>query len=658
MSRRRRIHQMSGPKYYTFPAGSPEEAAGILSKFSAFQWGVSATVSGNEIKVTVSNAAWCAGKDYSYISEQISQAKERFREDEEMKRMLENAKNDEVHRVGDIKTRISKEADSKRKKLTDARGRSTVLCRESNVSFNTPFGVYSLSDCTERAEKLVQQIDSEIGSIAAERDRCLSNCDSYSASVRSATSLNELSRIQRNAPDLTIEGTYIDRNVDSLERDIKEKKKQLTAFVHFLGELDKAISTKGLSQYKQRITDKISSVDIYSPSSIQEILQLVEQVEREHTYLQEQLRIKQAGEAAEREVSYQIATLKQLKSLLKPLADNAEKSVETQIEYERIGKQAISECEQIIEQVLGLDFCSEIHFKALEKIKSVIDRARGSLRSPNVYAQLTATLTQLRGIQAECIKEAESYTKFSVELDKYKELYMKLRGMLSAGGSKLIDEDGFIENPANIDFAYSDDEQQIAMLEDRNAQLESIINQSVQHTFCAGMSAILHKSSWGTEFKREKRADDSVHLSYVRKADKGAIFDVSCGANGEIAIVPKGVILSNGHATISADELRSVHSSCAWADEINQTFEGIGIPNGSYEEMDAAEKEKLYDKKNYYKIETDEESIRFLRMSGYSDEEIEKMGYTVSAVEVEDEEETSPKSNRQVANAIEIKPKK
>lgn len=277
---------MSGPKYYTFPAGSPEEAAGILSKFSAFQWGVSATVSGNEIKVTVSNAAWCAGKDYSYISEQISQAKERFREDEEMKRMLENAKNDEVHRVGDIKTRISKEADSKRKKLTDARGRSTVLCRESNVSFNTPFGVYSLSDCTERAEKLVQQIDSEIGSIAAERDKCLSNCDSYSASVRSATSLNELSRIQRNAPDLTIEGTYIDRNVDSLEQEIKEKKKQLTAFVHFLGELDNAISTKGLSQYKQRITDKISSVDIYSPSSIQEILQLVEQVEREHTYLQ------------------------------------------------------------------------------------------------------------------------------------------------------------------------------------------------------------------------------------------------------------------------------------------------------------------------------------------------------------------------------------
>lgn len=649
---------MSGPKYYTFPAGSPEEAAGILSKFSAFQWGVSATVSGNEIKVTVSNAAWCAGKDYSYISEQISQAKERFREDEEMKRMLENAKNDEVHRVGDIKTRISKEADSKRKKLTDALGRSTVLCRESNVSFNTPFGVYSLSDCTERAEKLVQQIDSEIGSIAAERDKCLSNCDSYSASVRSATSLNELSRIQRNAPDLTIEGTYIDRNVDSLEQEIKEKKKQLTAFVHFLGELDNAISTKGLSQYKQRITDKISSVDIYSPSSIQEILQLVEQVEREHTYLQEQLRIKQAGEAAEREVSYQIATLKQLKSLLKPLADNAEKSVETQIEYERIGKQAISECEQIIEEVLGLDFCSAIHFKALEKIKSVIDRARGSLRSPNVYAQLTATLTQLRGIQAECIKEAESYTKFSVELDKYKELYMKLRGMLSAGGSKLIDEDGFIENPANIDFAYSDDEQQIAMLADRNAQLESIINQSVQHTFCAGMSAILHKSSWGTEFKREKRADDSVHLSYVRKADKGAIFDVSCGANGEIAIVPKGVILSNGHATISAAELRSVHSSCAWADEINQTFEGIGIPSGSYEEMDAAEKEKLYDKKNYYKIETDEESIRFLRMSGYSDEEIEKMGYTVRGVEVEDEEETSQKSNRQVANAIEIKPKK
>lgn len=649
---------MSGPKYYTFPAGSSEEAAGILSRFSAFQWGVHATVSGNQIKVTVSNAAWCAGKDYSYISEQIASARERFHADEEMRRLLEDGKSEELRRVRDLKAQINKQADNKKKQLIDSQSRCAAMAREAEVSISTPFGDYDMKAYVGQCETLVSEIRAGIDGIDAEKNSCLANCDRYSSQVSHCGSLSELSNVQSKAPDMSIPQTYIDQKVDRLEAEIKQRKKQLIAFTQFLRELEQIISSKGLVDYRPRIVKAIENLDIYSPDAIRELEKLVEQIEREHTYMQEQLKIKKADEATLKEVEGQIAALGELKSLLKPLVENAEVYSETKIDYERLGREVFEKCEEIVDEIERLKFCSGLHKNEIEKAKRVLDRSRSLLRSPDVYAQLVSLLSSLHDLREECVKESEKYERFSVEYERYKELYMKFRGLLSAEDSDLVDDDGYIEEPGNIVFEYSDAEKQISVLIERNTQLESIINQSVQQTFSAGMSAILYGSKWGQEFKREKREDGSIHLSYVRKADRGTIFDVSCGQDGEISILPRGVILSNGCATISADALRRVHSSCVWADEISKAFEEVGIPNGTYQEMPEECREELYDESHYYRIETDAESIRYLRLSGYSEEEIKAMGYLTDVEENEGEEEVVQETSRQATQAIELKPKK
>ncbi len=649
---------MSGPKYYTFSAGSSEEAAGILSRFSAFQWGVHATVSGNQINVTVSNAAWCAGKDYSYISEQIDSARERFRADEEMRRLLENGKSDELRRVRDLKDQINKQADDKKKKYTDAQSRCGAMVREAEVSISTSFGTYDMKAYVSQCEALVSEIRARIDGIGAEKNTCLANCDRYSSQVSQCSSLADLSKLQGNAPDMTISQTFIDKKVETLETEIKERKKQLIAFTQFLRELDRVIRSKGLADYRPRISEAIENLDIYSADAIQKLVRLVEQIEREHAYMQEQLKIKKADETTLKEIEAQIAALGEMKFLLKPLVENADVHNESQIDYERLGRDILGKCEEIIDELEGLKFCSGLNKNEIEKAKRVLDRSRSLLRSPDVYAQLTSLLSKLHDLREECIKQAESYERFFVEYERYKELYMKFRGILSAEDSDLVDEDGYLEEPSNIVFGYSDAETQIAVLVERNTQLESIINQSVQQTFSAGMSAILHGSKWGKEFKREKHEDASIHLSYVRAEDRGAVFDVSCSQNGEIGIIPRGVILSNGLATITPDELRKVHSSCEWADEISKAFEDVGIPNGTYEEMGKEYCEKLYDETHYYRIKTDAESIRFLLMSGYSEEEIASLGYLTNAEDIESEEEETQQTSRQAAQAIELKPKK
>lgn len=649
--------QMSGPKYYTFPAGSSEEAAGILSRFSAFQWGVHATVSGNQINVTVSNAAWCAGKDYSYISDQIASARERFRADEEMRHLLENGKSDELRRVRDLKAQINKQAGDKKKKYIDAQSRCGTMMREAEVSISTSFGAYDMKAYVSQCEALVSEIRAGIDGICAEKDTCVANCDRYSSQVSKCSSLSELSKLQGNAPEMSISQTFIDKKVERLETEIKERKKQLIAFTQFLRELDRVISSKGLVDYMPRISNAIENLDIYSPDAIQELVKLVEQIEREHAYMQEQLKIKKADEVTLKEVEAQIAALGELKSLLKPLVENAEVRKESQIDYERLGRDILKKCEEIVDELKGLKFCSGLNKNEIEKAKEVLDRSRSLLRSPDVYAQLNSLLSKLHDLREKCIREAESYKRFSVEYERYKELYMKFRGILSTENSEFIDKKGYLKEPSNIAFEYSDAEIQIAELVERNAQLESIISQSVQQTFSAGMSAILHGSKWGKEFKRERCEDASIHLSYVRAADRGAIFDVSCGQNGEIEIIPRGVILSNGRATITPDELRKVHSSCKWADEISQAFDDVGIPNGAYEEMAEEYREELYNEAHYFRIKTDAESIRFLRISGYSEEEIAALGYVTNVEGIECEEKEIQQTALQETQAIELKPK-
>ena len=86
---------MSGPKYYNFPLGSPEEAAGIYAQLSAFQHGVKIKVVNNQLQFTVSENAWYQGATYSSIQSEIAKARKRYEDNKELKRLLEENKEKE-----------------------------------------------------------------------------------------------------------------------------------------------------------------------------------------------------------------------------------------------------------------------------------------------------------------------------------------------------------------------------------------------------------------------------------------------------------------------------------------------------------------------------------------------------------------------------------
>ena len=90
---------------------------------------------------------------------------------------------------------------------------------------------------------------------------------------------------------------------------------------------------------------------------------------------------------------------------------------------------------------------------------------------------------------------------------------------------------------------------------------------------------------------------------------------------------PRGVILSNGRSLISPEALNGIYESCDWAKEISEAFSQIELCDGTYEEMPEEVRRAMLDSKNYYVLKTEEESVRYLRMHGYTDEQIAALGY-------------------------------
>ena len=215
------------------------------------------------------------------------------------------------------------------------------------------------------------------------------------------------------------------------------------------------------------------------------------------------------------------------------------------------------------------------------------------LRSPQVYAQLTDLLTKLRALLEDCRKDAENYDAFYAEYTRYQQLYMQFRAVMSADEASMEDKDGYLEEPAEIVFEFSDPEKQRQSLAERNRQLELLVHQAMQHGFCAGLSAVLGKSAWGKEFKSERLRDGSAHVTYVRKGDFGAIYDISYDAAGRVSMCPRGVILSNGRSLISPEALNGIYESCDWAKEISDAFSQIGLCDGACEEMPEEVRQQL-----------------------------------------------------------------
>ena len=200
---------MSGPKYYNFMTSTPEEAAGIYAQLSAFQRGVRVRVVNNELQFTVSNSAWYQGVNYTSIQTEINKARERYRENEELKRILREKKAKEQTRIRCLREEIASDYKAEKAKLEKARARCAKIKNEATVSFDTPFGTYDLKSEFDSIIEIEKTILLEQSSLDKQRTDCIEACDRAEDDVAACSSLSGLATIQSIVSQIAISESNI-----------------------------------------------------------------------------------------------------------------------------------------------------------------------------------------------------------------------------------------------------------------------------------------------------------------------------------------------------------------------------------------------------------------------------------------------------------------
>lgn len=617
---------MSGPKYYNFPVSSAQEAAGIYAQLSSFQSGVRVRVVNNELQFTVSNNAWYAGATYSAISERVNSARARYAENEEMRRILRERRTEEKKKIQTKKSDLENAYRREKARLEAALSQCSAIDRQAQTRVETPFGSYGLPAESKAVKETVQTITTRLSTLDAEYRSALNKCDDSLSSIDRCDALQELTKIQRKYSALSISESTVDRDVEKLNDTIQSKLKTLKRFVGFLEELYHNMQNKDLSGYFERIKSEVSQIDIFDNRASEKINAILTQIEKEISALREREKQHQESDEIRKNVNAQIEVLCSLKDSLQPVIESIEDYSSIRADYTETAKKTIEECSNVISVIESLEFISGERAGQIDRIKNQLNNLSNSLMSESTVNILQDILRELHETEKACQSDNDIYTRFKTEQERYLELYIKLQGVLSAEGSELSDEAlEVIIDPSAIMLVYGNPEEQITKLKELNEQLSDRLGECFQNGVCAAFSASVEQSSWGAKFKQEKHKDGSLHMAYVRKVNKGAIFDVSCTQDGKVGVFPRGVVLCNGKTTITPEELKTVHSSCAWADEITDKIHGFGIEGTTYEEMPEADLAALYDTSNYYHIETLEESKTFLRLSGYSEAEIEAL---------------------------------
>ncbi len=634
---------MSGPKKYTFPASTNEEARGTRARLSGLGPGVSVNVSGNNINVTVAPWAWSNGMTRDEVQKRIDSAMDRYKQDAELARLFEKSKSDEVSCAIAKKDRLDKDAEEKKRVIAESIRRCREISQRAKKEYVTPFGKFGIKGCGAQADAIIARMQAESANVNNEVSSRKSEIDDYIKKISRCSSASELNEVRRNSPYAGIVSSTTYMQVDAFEKEMGERRKKLEAWVAFLNGLDTAVSNKGLSAYRERIAACVAETDYNSPDAVKKVKALVEQIERELRLLAQQMKNQQLNDAARAEAENQIRQLEQLKEYIRPIEGGASYEAETEQNKTEVNTARIKEGRELIAKIRGRKYVGRPTDELLKREESNLNALEKVVNLPGAERNLLKSLSNLKDCDLKSAEEEQKFELFSEENERYKENYTMLRASVCGENSGIKDNnDEYLTSPAEILFMPYDSEKQLNNLRAKNEEIEKALKKIRQMQDNYAVSNNLAACGWGKIFSAENK-NGKVRTSFAKDSAKGVMFEFDSDEEGRLTIYPRGVLLYNGKAAVSPQKLREIHSSCRWAEEIDEGFKEVSIMNGTYEELNEEEKNALYDLKNYRKLATREESEKFLRMSGFSNEEIaellgEKKVSDVITKEEEDEE--------------------
>lgn len=644
---------MSGPKSYdyspsyptttthSFQTESRQEGAEIARLLSRFGSGVSVSVSSSgSIDFVVSSTS---GVSYSQLKSAVDSARFQYKENQRLAALLAEKKTEAIKEASKQKARIKADGETKAAAIKSSLSDLKSVVGKSKQIFTCAFGTFSMDADNKKIEKKIAQLEKALSSIRAEEESCIRSCDQRLAKLQACDNLDSFASTQRRNPVTEIEQYTEASEIRAYINDVSNKYEHLRKFYDFLLRTESKVKSAGLDAYISRMAEQIKNVDIFDSSATGQITSMLKDIEKEVSALKAQSDIAKAKSQAVDMIDAQISLLKELESILSPMLQDTVQIENQRLSSTKLNTELVERCREIIEKVSSLDEVGDA--QRLRQLTADVNRCSSALSSPSTTARLNSLVNQLTAFEASATKYSELYNRFKKELDIYNAYYEELNTIVADGGSAEGDKvKGSVLTIDQVnEFSISEDG--LSLLCEATNQLKSVLGICKQSINASALLSCIDidelesqniNKSLGRidhyqQFKQERKGQ-AIELSFLSSKYKGVMFEASFDCNGAFTISPKSVILSNGTAMLSKDELKDFHESCAWSKELEERYHAIGFPYFSHTEIEGEAREEFYKSQCFYRLESDSESVRYLKLLGLTVKECVNQGYSLDKI--------------------------
>ncbi|MBQ7906739.1 MAG: hypothetical protein IJ309_02055 [Clostridia bacterium] len=644
---------MSGPKSYdyspsyptttthSFQTESRQEGAEIAKLLSRFGSGVSVSVSSSgSIDFVVSSTS---GVSYSQLKRAVDNATFQYKENQRLAALLAEKKTEAIKEASKQKARIKADSEAKATDIKASLAELKSVVGKSREIFTCVFGTFGMDADNKKIEKKISQLEKALASLREEETRCLRSCDDRLARLQASENLDQFASAQRRYSVKNIEAYTEAAEIRTYINDVSGKYEHLRKFYDFLLRTEAKVKSSGLDAYISRLAEQINTIDIFDSSASGQITSMLKDIEAEVTALKAQSDIARAKSQAVDKVDAQIALLKELEGILTPMLQDTIQIENQRLSSTKLNTELAERCREILDRVKALEEVGDT--QRLRQLNAEVTRCSSSLSSPGTTPRLNGLVNQLSAFEESAIKYNELYKRFKEELDRYNSYYEELNTIVSDGGNASGDKvKGSVLTIEQVN-EFSISEQGLNLLCEATEQLKSVLGLCKQSINASALLSCIDIDELESQniskaagrkdpyqqFKQERKGEN-IELSFLSSKYKGVMFEASFENNGAFTISPKSVVLSNGTTMLSKEQLKEFHESCQWSKELEERYKAIGFPYFSHTEIEGEAREEFYKSQCFYRIESDSDSIRYLKLLGFSVKECVNQGYGLDKV--------------------------
>ena len=596
------------PVYYThrFKAGDRAHAAETLAILGSVS-GVSIRIQNGEIVATYADYThW----SYSELSKVIAAAKEKAERNlAYVRQVVENS----LRACSDGIRKINETFDASVKNIDEAIARLESLKHKVSAPISTPSRTFTFEEGGKDIDKELAKLRSERQSLLSEKQAALAGFESYKRRLERVETSAELKAAEDSRPSVGLAVVDPSIEVDKIASDIEAKYEVLKAFTDAVNKLYDLFDKENLGEYRVRLDDKVNALDPFDKKSLEALDKLVNDIIQEREFKVKDLEARKEAEKNKDVVAHQLDELREISKTLRPIIFKIDEQEHEVVDVTEVNKEALEKIKEVITSTNDKEYISRDNKDKLLKIKRQISRLEGlNLNNPRITAELKAIALEAAKLIEEINLQNEKYLEYLEVMEDY---------LKSLSHLKCLDDS--IQDLADLSkytFTMENADKLIENMKKAKEDIEKIIHQIMSRSIVSSIGAAV-----GGDAVFSKQQDgDKFSFNFVRKESKGVMFCVTPTEKGA-TITPRGVILSNGQKVISEEELRKVHESCEWSEELNEKLVKIGMPPFTTKEHGKEATEALYEEENYFHIEDDESSIRYLKLCGFSDEEIKEV---------------------------------